>query len=67
MVFDLKYTCLWSFSRRITAYKTNIKMNVMKNSAVYESPRSEIVKMETEQVVLVTSITGESIEGWEDM
>lgn len=42
-------------------------MNVMKNSAVYESPRSEIVKMETEQVVLVTSLTGESIEGWEDM
>jgi hypothetical protein len=42
-------------------------MNMMKQSLVYESPRSEIVKMETEQVVLVASITGESIEGWEDM
>jgi hypothetical protein len=39
----------------------------METKNVYESPRSEIVKMETEQVMLVTSITGESIEGWEDM
>lgn len=39
----------------------------METKKVYESPRSEIVKMETEQVMLVTSITGESIEGWEDM
>ena len=40
---------------------------MMKQSLVYESSRSEIVKMETEQMVLVASITGESIEGWEDM
>lgn len=39
----------------------------METKKVYESPRSEIVKMETEQVVLVTSLTGESISGWENM
>lgn len=39
----------------------------METKKVYESPRSEIVKMETEQVVLVASLTGESISGWEDM
>lgn len=39
----------------------------METKKVYESPRSEIVKMETEQVVLVASLTGESISRWEDM
>lgn len=67
MVFDLIYTCLWSFSRRITVYITNIKMNVMKQSVLYESPKLEIVEMNTEQTVLVASLTGESISRWEDM
>ena len=67
MVFDLKYTCLWSFSRRITVYIANIKMNVMKQSVLYESPKLEIVEMNTEQTVLVASLTGESISRWEDM
>ena len=67
MVFDLIYTCLWSFSRRITVYIANIKMNVMKQSVLYESPKLEIVEMNTEQTVLVASLTGESISRWEDM
>ena len=39
----------------------------MKIEMVYESPKSEIVKIITEQMVLAASFYGEGIEEWEDM
>lgn len=39
----------------------------MKNEYVYESPHLEIVEIETEQVVLSASFTGEGINEWEEM
>ena len=34
---------------------------------VYESPTVEMVELQTQQAVLLTSLTGESINDWEDM
>lgn len=39
----------------------------MKNENVYESPRLEIVEIETEQAVLSASFVGEDINEWEEM
>lgn len=39
----------------------------MKTVNEYESPVMEIVEMEAGQTVLMTSLTGEGINGWEDM
>ena len=33
----------------------------------YESPVAEVLEMEPEGAVLMTSLTGEDINGWEDM
>ena len=33
----------------------------------YESPRVEIIEMKVEQSLLVSSFTGEDIDGWENM
>ena len=33
----------------------------------YESPVAEVLEMESEGAVLMTSLTGEDINGWEDM
>ena len=33
----------------------------------YESPTIEILKMQAEQAIFVTSLTGEGINEWEDM
>ena len=37
------------------------------NTDRYESPEMEIMEMETEQVVLSASLTGEGINEWEEM
>lgn len=34
---------------------------------IYESPLMEIVTIDTEQSVLCASLTGESVNEWEDM
>lgn len=39
----------------------------MKTEKEYESPAVEIVKMEAGGSVLMTSLTGENINEWEDM
>ena len=44
-----------------------LNVNDMKNYYVYESPRVEIVEMETEQALLSASFTGEGINEWEEM
>ena len=33
----------------------------------YESPVAEVMEMESEGTALMTSLTGEDINGWEDM
>lgn len=43
------------------------KYTDMKTENVYESPVVEIVEMGTGSAVLMTSLTGENINEWEDM
>lgn len=39
----------------------------MKTENKYVSPKIQVVQMNTEQMLLITSITGEGIYEWEDM
>ena len=44
-----------------------IKQKDMKTEKEYESPAVEIVEMDTGGSVLMTSLTGENINEWEEM
>ena len=64
MVFHLIYSA-W----RISAYKVNrtTLINMKMKTDRYDSPSIEILRIEVEQTILTTSITGEDINEWEDM
>ena len=60
--FDI---AVYTVKNRYTIVMLLIKRN-MENDR-YESPNVEIIKMQVEQSLLISSVAGEDIYEWEDM